>query len=348
MTEKKLVLVIGATGAQGLPVVVSLLAPNKDGSPSPYAVRALTRDPTSDRAQQLKDVGVELFKGSFDNADDVAAAYKGCYGAFVNTDTYSQGRAKEIHSAIQLFEFAHREPAMRHFVYSSLEYAHKLGNFRPEYYTVTYDGKGVFGDFMQAQKSTSTGDGLTWSIVTTGPYMEGLSSTFLGPLPERENGAVVFALPVGDGHLPVVTLRDIAWWVRYTFDHRAETSGQNLKIASEMLQWETLAQTFTKVTGIPSIYKRMGVEEYFETVQRGGDEPMVLADGGKGSPSVKETFAGMYRIWRDDLLTRDMEWIRKIHPDGDTLESWLRESGYDGTIKKVTGLKYDPTQVFAK
>ena len=63
-TQKKLVLVIGATGAQGLAVIDALLSPAKDGSPSPYAVRALTRDVNSRRAQGLEAKGVELFPGA--------------------------------------------------------------------------------------------------------------------------------------------------------------------------------------------------------------------------------------------------------------------------------------------
>ena len=62
-TDKKLILVIGATGAQGIAVIDALLAPAVDGTPSPYAVRALTRDPESRRAKELRAKGVELFKG---------------------------------------------------------------------------------------------------------------------------------------------------------------------------------------------------------------------------------------------------------------------------------------------
>ncbi len=64
--DKKLILVIGATGAQGIAVIDKLLEPAADGSPSPYAVRALTRDPTSRRAKLLAAKGVELAKGAPD------------------------------------------------------------------------------------------------------------------------------------------------------------------------------------------------------------------------------------------------------------------------------------------
>ena len=61
---KKLILVIGATGAQGLAVIDQLLAPCEDGRPSPYAVRAFTRDPASRRAQELTSRGVECVQGN--------------------------------------------------------------------------------------------------------------------------------------------------------------------------------------------------------------------------------------------------------------------------------------------
>ena len=63
VVQKKHILVIGATGAQGLAVVDALLAPSEDGNPSPYTVRALTRNARGARAQELAGKGVELFEG---------------------------------------------------------------------------------------------------------------------------------------------------------------------------------------------------------------------------------------------------------------------------------------------
>ena len=63
-SQKKLILIIGATGTQGIAVINALLAPTTDGTPSSYAVRALTRDPDSRRAKELAKKGVELFKGT--------------------------------------------------------------------------------------------------------------------------------------------------------------------------------------------------------------------------------------------------------------------------------------------
>lgn len=63
-SNKKLILVLGATGAQGIAVIDKLLAPSEDGLPSPYVVRALTRDPHGKRAVELSEKGVECVKGN--------------------------------------------------------------------------------------------------------------------------------------------------------------------------------------------------------------------------------------------------------------------------------------------
>lgn len=63
MSNKKLILVIGATGAQGIAVIDALLASSANGTPSPYSVRALTRNLNSKQAIELSQKGVECAKG---------------------------------------------------------------------------------------------------------------------------------------------------------------------------------------------------------------------------------------------------------------------------------------------
>jgi len=330
MAAKKLILVIGATGAQGTPVVSALLAPRSDGTPSPYSVRALTRDTTSEQAKSLASLGAELFQGRFDDLNSIAAALEGCYGVFANTDTWAVGGQIEIYAAIKMFEQAHRVSQMRHFVWSGLDYSSKLGNYDPKYKAMHLDAKGAVNDFLRSQSSSPSGDSLTWSIVTTGPYIENLTDVLLGPLPERDpNGAVVFAIPVENGHIPAISLDDIGWWTRYTFDHRSETSGQELKIATEMMTVDQLVETFTRVTGIPAIRKRISIDEYLDIYPH---TKLPIVKGSKDGATIKDTFSGMYRVWDADLVTRDMEWNRRVHPTGYTLESWIRETGFDGTL----------------
>jgi uncharacterized protein YbjT (DUF2867 family) len=63
--DKKIILVIGATGAQGLHAIDALLKPATDGTPSPYSIRALTRNSKGARAQALASKGVEVVDGMF-------------------------------------------------------------------------------------------------------------------------------------------------------------------------------------------------------------------------------------------------------------------------------------------
>ncbi|KAL4264199.1 NmrA-like oxidoreductase [Pleurotus pulmonarius] len=145
----KLILVIGATGAQGIAVIDAVLSAASDGSPSPYSVRALTRDPSSRRAQELAAKGVECVQGAFDNLQSVAAAFEGVYGAWVNTDGFTVGEQKEIYAGLKIFEIAKRTPSVRHYVWSNLDYASKKSGYSPEHKCEHYDGKGRVAEFMK-------------------------------------------------------------------------------------------------------------------------------------------------------------------------------------------------------
>lgn len=41
-------------------------------------------------------------------------------------------------------------------------------------------------------------------------------------------------------------------------------------------------------------------------------------------------FSRWWRLYRDDIIQRDMKWIRSVNPGGYTLESWMRDNKYDG------------------
>ena len=81
--EPRIITVFGATGLQGSAVVRSLL---KD-QVSHFQVRAITRDPDSEKSQALRKLGVEVVKGNGWNKDDMQRAFSGSWGAFVNTNS---------------------------------------------------------------------------------------------------------------------------------------------------------------------------------------------------------------------------------------------------------------------
>ncbi|KAI0289392.1 NAD-P-binding protein [Russula brevipes] len=326
----KLILVFGATGAQGRHVVNSLIAPCEDGTPSPYTVRALTRDPESKQALALREQGVEVVKAS------VAAALDGAYGAWVNIDGFTVGEQREIYAGMRIFELAKQTKSLRHYVWSSLDYNLKKGGYDQKYRCEHYDAKGRVAEWLVQQPSVVSDTELSWSVVTSGPYMDMLQIGILGPV-KRDDDTFVFNAPIGDGHIPLIALADLGFFARYTFDHRLETSARNLEIASEWVGWEHLVATFTKVTGKKAEYNRETVDAWLANMENA--EKPVAAEGGAGSTSWAENFSGWWNAFRDDLHERDMDWVRKANPNGFTLERWMIENEYDGILHKTPVLK---------
>ncbi|KAJ7751876.1 NAD(P)-binding protein [Mycena maculata] len=324
MSPTKLTLVIGATGAQGQAVIAALLAPNSDGTASPYNVRALTRNLESPQAQGLAARGVQLVQGTFHDFNAVAKALDGAYGAWVNTDGSTGGEVAEIYAGMRIFEVAKRVPSLRHYVWSNLRFVFKVSGFNPEYRAEHMDAKGRVGEWLSVQPSVLTHDGLVWSQAT------------FAPMNVRKDGTVVFAAPVGDSRVPLIALKDVGWWARWTFDHRAEASARELNVASDLVGWDDIVKTLTKVTGKPAVYLRLTLDEWWTNFDERADNPLSSdKKRGDGSTTIKQNYSAFWRVLRDGIIDKDMEWIRSVHPGTFTLERWMRENNYDGRGKTV-------------
>lgn len=111
-----------------------------------------------------------------------------------------------------------------------------------------------------------------------------------GPLNIRSDGTFVFATPAGKGHAPMIALSDVGYFARYSFDHRELVSGKDLEVASEMVNWEHLVNTFTHVTGKKAVALYQTIDEWMENL-----ENMHLPTAGErtvpdGSTTRKENF----------------------------------------------------------
>lgn len=162
--------------------------------------------------------------------------------------------------------------------------------------------------------------------ITDGSYLQ--YQAMFGPLKRRKDGTVVFATPVGKGHVPMIALSDLGYFARYTFDHREETSGADLQIASELVDWEYLKTTFEKVTGQKAEVIYQSIDEWMNNwvnVER----PVAYEDKvGEGTTTWRKNFSAWWALWRDDIVKRDMAWIRKVNPHTRTLESWMKSQNY--------------------
>ena len=81
MAEKKLIAVVGATGAQGGGLVRSILG----DSSGEFAVRALTTNPESEKARELARLGAEVVAANIDDAASLEKAFRGAHGNFSRT-----------------------------------------------------------------------------------------------------------------------------------------------------------------------------------------------------------------------------------------------------------------------
>lgn len=64
--------------------------------------------------------------GSTNDLDTVAAALKGVYGAYVNTDSFTIGEQKETFCGIRIFELAKQVKTVRHYVWSGADNVNKV------------------------------------------------------------------------------------------------------------------------------------------------------------------------------------------------------------------------------
>src|ERR1017187_3136653 len=81
MADKKVIAVLGATGAQGGGLVRAILADPNGG----FAARVLTRDVNGAKAKEFARLGAEVVAGDIDNPESLKKAFQGAYGAYCVT-----------------------------------------------------------------------------------------------------------------------------------------------------------------------------------------------------------------------------------------------------------------------
>jgi uncharacterized protein YbjT (DUF2867 family) len=85
MAGKKIIAVVGATGAQGGGLVRAILA----DPAGPFAARARTRDADSEQARELASHGVGVVEADLDDETSLRTAFDGAYGAYVVTSFWA-------------------------------------------------------------------------------------------------------------------------------------------------------------------------------------------------------------------------------------------------------------------
>ncbi|KAF2652025.1 putative hscarg dehydrogenase [Lophiostoma macrostomum CBS 122681] len=224
-TSKPIFVVLGATGQQGGSIVTHFLSLESN----PYALRGVTRDPTSSKSKSLIDQGVEMVAGNFDDPDSLDAAFKGAAVIFSVTDfwqSYASPSVREAAAAAgkslmlatrdneaqqgrNIIDAAAKIPTLERFIMSSLPYVSKLSGGK--YVNVNhFDSKGMaeeYGAETHKELWAKT------SVIIVGFYAENYTSDIvtaemLKPVLNKEKDTLVytFSEPLLSSPFPMISV----------------------------------------------------------------------------------------------------------------------------------------------
>jgi len=290
MQDKKLILVVGATGAQGGSVARHLLGRGH------FAVRALSRKPDSSAAQALRKAGAEIVRGDLDDPISLEDALAGCHGVFGVTNFWEHfdreyGQGKNLVDAVAEAEIAH-------FVFSSLPSV----KAQAEHLNVPHFE-------MKAELATYT---RRLALPATFVHVAFYYDNFLGFLPPRRqpDGTFTFGFPQGDTPLAGVAVDDVGGVVTRIFEERERFLGKTVGIVGDDLSGSSYAEVMSRVLGRPVMYNYIPREVFAKF----------------GFPGA-EDLADMFEFNRLYIPNRraDVEQSRALYPHMRSFEPWLRE-----------------------
>lgn len=308
---KKLVVVMGATGAQGGSLVQALL---KDGS---YAVRAVSRDPTSEASKKLAAQGVEVVKAHANNKDELVDAFKGAYAVFAVTNFWDKEILMNDHSLEEkqgkIIVDAVAETKPQHFLYSSLPYTAQISKNKYDK-VVHFDGKARVEEYAKTKDINAT-------FVHASFYMTNL--IYFMPPQVNANGEVEWVGPMRP-EAPVAMIDIPGDWGNVCLGvlkaGPAATKNLDVNVAGEYISFQQVVDTFTKVTGRKAVYKQIPREDY--------KNALVPTMG----PIVSEEFVQMLEYFDEFgyFGGASIEPVKKFNPNMTTFAKWVEQSGYKG------------------
>ena len=122
MANKKVIAVVGATGAQGGGLARAILADPNGG----FACRAITRDPGKEQARALASKGADVVKADLDDVKSLKKAFAGAYGAYCVTNFWEHLSAEKEKTQARNLAEAARAAGLAHVIWSTLEDTRKL------------------------------------------------------------------------------------------------------------------------------------------------------------------------------------------------------------------------------
>jgi uncharacterized protein YbjT (DUF2867 family) len=309
MSDRKIIVVAGATGAQGGGLVRAIQSDPSGG----FAARALTRDASSEKAKQLAALGADVVAANVDDAASLERAFQGAYGAYCVTFFWDHFSPEKEHAQAAAMANAAKGAGLRHVIWSTLEDTRKwvplsddrMPTLMGKYKVPHFDSKGesdrLFSDL-----------GLPVTFLLTSFYWDNFIYFKMGPA-KGPDGKLGITLPMGDKKLPGIAAEDIGRCAYGIFRAGAAHIGKTVGVAGEHLTGAQMAASFTRALGKEVHYNDVPPEVY----------------RGFGFPGA-EDLGNMFQFKRDFESyfcgARDPAVARSLNPALQTFDQWLAQN----------------------
>ncbi|KAJ8125626.1 hypothetical protein O1611_g8014 [Lasiodiplodia mahajangana] len=253
---KKIIAVIGATGRQGSSVAQTFAAlPN-------WHVRAITRQPSSEKAIELANRGCELFQADLTDVASLSRAFEGAHAIFLNTDFWAAYRASvlagddpeksskigydtEVQHGKNAVAAAAGVPTLERLVYSALGpmNAGSNGKYPTSYH---WETKAAIVEYIENENPDLA---KKTSFIYLGAYA---TNAFLVPKLDPTSGEYKVFIPCsGSTRFPILDeIKSTGVFVRALVED--EAPGVKLLAYDSYLTMEQAREAWSKVTGKPA------------------------------------------------------------------------------------------------
>ncbi|HEY5405958.1 MAG TPA: NmrA/HSCARG family protein [Ginsengibacter sp.] len=309
MSQKKVIVVFGATGAQGGGLAHAILT----DSNSEFAVRAVTRDVNSDKAKELAAMGAEVVAADIDDMQSMRQALEGAYGAYFVTFFWAHFSPEKEMAEAKNMAAAAKEAGLQHVIWSTLEDVRKYvtldNNSMPtlhgKYKVPHFDGKGESDQYF-----IDAGVPVTFMLASY--YWDNLIYFGMGPK-RGPDGKLSITFPMGDKKMAGIAAGDIGKCAYGIFKKGIGLVGKRIGIAGDQLTCTEMAQALSDALGEPVSYNEITPEQY----------------RGFGFPGADD-LGNMFQFYRDfDEVCnsiRDVNYSRELNPELQSFKMWLAEN----------------------
>jgi uncharacterized protein YbjT (DUF2867 family) len=306
MASRKIIAVVGATGAQGGGLARSILA----DAGGEFAVRAITRDPQSDKARALAEAGAEVVAADLADVDSVRQAFEGAHGAYCVTFFWNHMSPDREREEARALATAARDARLQHVVWSTLEDTRewvplsdpRMPTLQGRYKVPHFDVKGEADEFFRDS-------GVPTTFLLTSFYWDNLIHFGMGPK-AGPDGRLTFPLPMGDQAFPSIAAEDIGRCAHGIFRRGRELAGRRIGIAGAHMTGAQMAAELSDALGREVQYQAVPFDVFRSLGFRGADD---LGNMFQFNHDFSDQFCA----------ARSIEFSRSLNPRLQTFAQWL-------------------------